>query len=446
MAGDAASRAEPLRDSDFEELMAGLGPFEPAPWLAVGLSGGSDSLALAALAGRWAAARGGRVTALIVDHGLRRGSRGEARGVAAQAAGLGLEPVVLTWRGAKPEANLQAEARRARHALLRDWCRRHGLLHLLLGQQRDDQAETLLLNLARGSGLDGLAAMAPLVETPDLRILRPLLGVPRARLRAGLRAAGLDWLEDPSNRDPRFGRSRLRGALAGLTDEPLLERRLADAAGHLGRARVALEAAVAELLARAARLADDGSLRLRAGALAAAPEEVSLRALAGLLATVGGADYPPRFERLLRLHAALTGPDLAGFKGATLGGCRLRPGREGAILVVREAAKVPRLALEPGARGLWDGRFRYRLGRPAGLRGRALSLGPLGTAGGRALALPGPRPPAPVRAPLPAFGDADGLLAVPQLGYYRDPAARKLVQDCHFAPRRPLIGGEFTVA
>ena len=441
MTGASSEHATPLSDAEFDSLMAGLEPFEPAPWLALGLSGGSDSLALACLLRAWARARGGRVTALVVDHGLRRESRAEARAVARQAADMDLEAVVLTWSGDKPEANVQAAARDARHALLRDWCAKRGVLHLALGHQRDDQAETLLLNLARGSGLDGLAAMAPLVETPQVRVLRPLLAVPRARLQARTRTENLDWLEDPSNRDPRFDRVRLRAALADLAGEDLIDRRLAATAGQLGRARAAVEAAVAGLLARAAELRCDGSLRLDLAILAEAPEEVALRALARVLTTVGGADYPPRFERLERLHRRLAAAD---FGGATLGGCRLGPRRGVISLVTREAAKAERLTLAPGAQGLWDGRFAYRLGKPrAG--GRVLELGPLGNEW-RGLGLEGPKAPVGIRASLPAFRDADGLAAVPQLGFYRDDALRRLIHTCAFAPRRPLTSAPFTGA
>lgn len=431
-----------LSDAEFESLMAALGPFESAPWIAVGLSGGSDSLALACLLRAWVTPRAGRVTALIVDHGLRPESQREARAVGRQAKELGLEPVVLSWRGAKPATNVQAEARAARYDLMRDWCARKGVLHLALGHQQDDQAETLLLNLSRGSGLDGLSAMAPLVETPALRLLRPLLSVPRARLRARLAADSLDWIEDPSNRDPRFGRVRLRAALDDLAGAGLAEQRLADAAGNLGRARAAIEVAVARLLARAADLRDDGSLRLDVESLAAAPEEVSLRALARVLTTVGGSDYPPRFERLEALHRRLLDQ---GFSGATLGGCRLGPGREARILVTREAAKAAKIALKPGTKGRWDGRFRYRLGR-SGKAGRSLEVAPLGAAGWRALGLEEAKPAASIRAALPAFRDSAGLMAVPQLGFYRDSEAKTLIKKCVFAPRRPLTSAEFTVA
>ncbi|MBF0335348.1 MAG: tRNA lysidine(34) synthetase TilS, partial [Alphaproteobacteria bacterium] len=202
-----------LEDEEFAGLMARLGPFEPRPAIAVALSGGADSMALALLADRWAAARGGVAHALTVDHRLRPESGAEAAQVAAWMASLGIGHHILARMGERPVGDLQAAARAARHALLEDWCRARGVPHLLLAHHREDQAETLLLRLARGSGLDGLAAMAPIAERPFARLLRPLLDVPRARLEATLERAGQSWIDDPSNADRAYARVRLRGLM-----------------------------------------------------------------------------------------------------------------------------------------------------------------------------------------------------------------------------------------
>ena len=204
----------PLGDAEFAVLIERLGAFEPAPHVAVGVSGGPDSLALALLAAGWTRRRGGRLTALIVDHGLRAKSAREAATVARWLDARGIAHAVLRWDGAKPSSAIQARAREARHAILAEWCRRAGVLHLLLAHHRDDQLETALLRRARASGPDGLAAMAPVVERESLRILRPLLPIASARLRATLRALGQDWIDDPSNRNDAFARVRIRAELA----------------------------------------------------------------------------------------------------------------------------------------------------------------------------------------------------------------------------------------
>ena len=196
--------------------MAALGPFAPAPHLAVAVSGGADSLALCLLADAWAKAEGGRITALVVDHRLRCGSTAEAVQVGNWLDRRGIAHQRLVWDGAKPVTGIQAAAREARYRLLADWCRAAGVGHLLVGHQAADQAETVLMRIWRASGIIGLAGIRPCVELADVRLVRPLLGVPPERLRRYLEAEGQPWIEDASNRDPAFTRVRLRQASASL--------------------------------------------------------------------------------------------------------------------------------------------------------------------------------------------------------------------------------------
>jgi tRNA(Ile)-lysidine synthase len=423
--------------------MMRLGPYEAQPFLAVAVSGGADSMALCLLADRWARAHGGRVAALTVDHGLRAAAADEARRVASWMAARGIEHHTLVWRPPNRPPNLQASAREARHRLLEEWCRNAGCLHLLLAHHREDQAETLLTRLARGSGLDGLAAMAPLRESAATRLLRPLLAVERRRLAANLAEAGQAWVEDPSNADAAYTRVRLRRSAAVLAREGLGPERLAATARRLGRARAALEGEVARTLARAVALHPAGFARLDAAALAAAPHEIALRSLARLVATIGGTDYGPRLERLERLHAALA----AGLAAArTLGGCRLVPWR-GAVLVCREeGAMMPPGALPPGMDVRWDGRFSLRLAAsaPRGLAVGGIADGAAGDErlGARLAALPGA-----VRRTLPAIFDLVGIVAVPHLQYgaARGGDILASVQQFAFRPDRPLAGPGFTV-
>jgi tRNA(Ile)-lysidine synthase len=417
----AAARSEDpaarLRPADFDHLMQAVGPFESPPRMAVAVSGGSDSMALALLAADWVARRRGAITALTVDHGLRPEAAAEARRVGRWLRARGIPHRVLRWRppaGALP-GGLQAAARAARYGLLADWCRRHGVLHLALAHQQEDQAETLLLRLARGSGLDGLAAMAPIAERAGLRLIRPLLAVPRARLRATLAEAQQPWIDDPSNDDPAHARIRMRRLLPALAAEGLDAARLAATAAHLARARAAIDDAVAALLAQAAAVFPAGYIRLDADVLKTAPAEVSLRALARCLMAVGGREYVPRLDRLERLHARI------GRSGATLGGCLVVPHR-GAVLICREPdMAVEETVIAPGATVLWDARF--RIGRPplgSTSRTARLVVRRLGADGWAALLArePGlrghPIPPA-VRPSLPSLWSARGIVAVPHL-------------------------------
>ena len=185
---------EPFKNTEMIRLMAAVGPFEGQPHVAVAVSGGADSMALTLLADDWARKMGGRVTALSIDHGLRPAAADETRQVGVWLAARNIEHHVLTWDGEKPQTGLQASARAARYDLLAQWCRHARVLHLLLAHHLEDQAETFLLRLNRDSGIDGLAAMAAVVEKADMRVLRPLLGVPKARLRATLQSRSQPWV------------------------------------------------------------------------------------------------------------------------------------------------------------------------------------------------------------------------------------------------------------
>ncbi len=305
----------PVDGATFARLMAAFRPFETGPELAVAVSGGRDSLALALLAHEWALAHGGRILALIVDHGLRPEAAGEAQATATLLGGRGIESLILRWTGPKPSAGLQEAARVARYGLLREACREGGILHLLVGHQADDQAETIAMRTARASGPDGLAGMAAVVEWPEVRLLRPLLPVPRARLADTLISRGVPWIDDPSNSDPRFERARLRGEGA-LASGPV-------DADHVraGRELEAARAGVALLQAR-----DDGSVAIDRAVLGHLSLAVRRRLASRVVQALGGGDHPPRRERLDRALARLSGAADRGKSGRgqdfTLAGCQ----------------------------------------------------------------------------------------------------------------------------
>lgn len=421
----------PLKGREFSALMKGLGPFEPEPCVAVAVSGGCDSMALALLAHDWAQGRGGQTVALSVDHRLRRESGAEARQAGRWLKARGLTHHILSWTGDKPRHGVQAAAREARYRLLFDWCRRHGVLHLLLAHHQEDQAETFLLRLGRGSGVDGLAGMAPLSEVPTMRLLRPLLDVPKARLVATLQSRGQEWVEDPSNRDLAYARVRMRALMPDLAHEGFSASRLVATAGLMARVRHALGENVVELLSRAAEIYPQGYVRLDRVALAAAETDVSLRALSRVLTCVGGRAYPPRSARLARLHGELLSKKKS--QAQTLHGCRLIPEKTKkvmTVLVCREpAAAGERLALMPGMRTVWDGRFVFETGRAgkkvqsrAGKTKQVLVLARLGRKGwsrivGRAPELRNSMIPWTVRLSLPALWRGEKVAAVPHLGY-----------------------------
>ncbi|CAO3446318.1 tRNA(Ile)-lysidine synthetase (EC 6.3.4.19) [Azospirillum argentinense] len=408
----------PISAREFAARMDRLGGFETRPRVAVGVSGGADSLGLVLLVQRWAAERGGDVLALIVDHGLRAESAAEAARVGGWLRARGVAHAILRWDGEKPATGIQEAARAARHRLLAERCREEGILHLALAHHRDDQAETVLLRFARGSGIDGLAGMAPVRAAGAVRVIRPLLDLPHERLVATCRAFGQEWIEDPSNRNPRFARARLRAAGEALAAEGLDPPRLADLARRAARARNALEAGTAALLAEAVEVHPEGWLRLDPKPLLAAPEELGLRALTRCIAATRGAAYPPKDEAAERLFAEIAGE---GFRGRTLGGCRILP-RKGHLVIAREPVGVTeRLSLTPGGEVWWDRRFAVRLAVGAG---GAVTVATLGREGWQMVRSAGPDSgriglPEPVRETLPALWDGNGLAAVPHLGFSR---------------------------
>jgi tRNA(Ile)-lysidine synthase len=296
--------------------------------VAVAVSGGGDSLALMhLLAGHAQARKLKPPLVLTVDHGLHKSSGKNAKQVAAWAKQAGLKAEVLTWTGAKPKSGIEAAAREARYRLMGAWLTRHKIAILAVGHTQEDQAETFLLRLARGSGLDGLAAMRSRAPWPvqgfaGLNVARPLLGFRRDDLRAYLKSLRQPWLDDPMNQDPAFDRVKIRKSMVALAKAGLTAERIAAAASHLARARESLEIVTEAVLARAVRPGSGGVL-LDPSVLAAAPREVGLRALAAVLMAVSGQAYRPRFESLERLFDQIVAKTLG--RGATLHGCHIRP-------------------------------------------------------------------------------------------------------------------------
>lgn len=285
---------------------------EPAGSVGVAVSGGPDSLALLLLA---AAARPGLVEAATVDHGLRPESRREAEGVAALCSRIGVHHAILRLDGQPPPSNLQAWARQARYDLLGQWGKERRLDAVATGHQLDDQAETLLMRAARGSGISGLAGIKArrLLVTASgtsIPLVRPLLHWRRDELLRIVRTAGLQAVEDPSNKDERFDRTRAR-ALLGETDW-LDPGRLAAAADHASDAEEALEWCVQREFDARSTSPDAATMTLEPAGL---PRELRRRLLVKAIAMLAG-QAPPGPQIMTALAALDRGgtTTLAGLK------------------------------------------------------------------------------------------------------------------------------------
>ncbi|AWX92731.1 tRNA lysidine(34) synthetase TilS [Paracoccus mutanolyticus] len=347
MATEALSLDEsPIPDGVTRRVHAALDRLAgDMPRLGIALSGGGDSVALMHRARDWA--RGRRLLAATVASGARDAA--EAREAHRAAQSLGISHATLLWRRDTEAGNLMAAARDARLRLLAGWAQRNGLSAVLLGHTLDDQAETLLMRLGRGSGVDGLAGMAPVRPAFGMLWLRPMLGVTRAELRDWLVARGIGWVDDPSNDNADYDRVRIRQALAAL-DLPAA--RLSQSAENLAMARDALQIFAAQV-AHGAQAAQ-GTLALPLTPFRRAPLEIRRRLLVAGLRFVNGSDYPPRREALLHALAALNTGARTTLDGAIAEPLtdRLRLFREPAAA----ARAAPAMADEAGG-ARWDGRW-----------------------------------------------------------------------------------------
>jgi len=296
-----------------EEADAAFRGLEGLSGLVIAASGGPDSTALLVLAAGWAKRlkKPPKLLAVTVDHGLRPQAAAEAASVKRLARRLGVPHRTVRWRGDKPKTGLQEAARLARYRLLAETAARARYAHVLTAHTLDDQAETVLFRLARGSGLTGLAGMAtasllPIDTETQVFIVRPLLHIAKARLVATLRAAEIAYSEDPSNLDPKFTRARLRVLMPALAREGLDARGLSRLAARMRRADTAIEFAV-----RAARAAlvpaawpRRGPIEFDAAKFRGLPAEVGLRLLGRAIAHSGN-EGPVELGKLEAMYNAV---------------------------------------------------------------------------------------------------------------------------------------------
>ncbi len=308
-------------------------------------------MAMLFLAHDWAQASAGSLAVATVDHGLRPEARAEAAMVAQTCEGLGIPHDVLTWADA-PDGNLQDAARRARYHLLSGWAGAQGVDAVALAHTGDDQAETFIMRLARGSGVDGLAPMRDDWRHQGARWLRPLLAASRSDLRGDLRARGQSWVDDPSNDDPRFDRVRVRQAMSDLAALGLDRDRLIDTARHMGAAREVLQKAAYDAAKTCVRV-EAGDVIFACAPYEALPVETRHRLLAAALRYVASNPYRPRYDALCAAEAQA----LAG-KKRTLAGCVLTRQKD-SLCIGRELSALRDVVGTAG--GVWDGRWRLQV-------------------------------------------------------------------------------------
>ncbi len=400
--------------------MAPLGPFAGDRRIAAAVSGGADSMALALLLREW-----GRPTALVVDHGLRAEAAGEAELTLRRLDALRI-PARLLRASLRHGPGLAERARAERYRLLDEACRALGLADLALGHHQRDQAETLLLRQAGGSGPAGLSGMAGAAHTDAVRRLRPLLRVDPGRLRATLNVAAVEWVEDPSNRDPATPRARLRA-------QPAVDGRDAATLGALaaryGVMRAAGERDVAAELAAEVDVRPDGTAHMR--------RAVRPATLSHLVWSLSGAAHPPAPAAVARLADAMRS---CFGSSATLHGVRLLPAGSGrGWLLGREAAAMAEPV--PVAQR-WDGRFQAAATACGSKPADGTTLGALGDDAARLRRWS--MLPAALLRTLPTLRRDGAIVAVPHL-LYPDAAACRAAPVL-FCPGRPAGPAAFAAS
>jgi len=345
----------PLTSSEFRQLMTPFAPFGTPPTIAVATSGGPDSLALVLLCHQWAMEQGGKAIAITVDHQLREESAAEASQVKIWLEARGLEHHILTWQRAADEeilhSAIQAAAREARYQLLSRWCIDHGVQHLLTAHHAQDQLETFMIRLSKGSGLKGLTGIQGQVLTHFGRILRPLLTVDANRLKATLKHFNQPYLLDPSNENENFTRVRWRQLLPSLEAEGLTPLSIQESLDRLNHAQRIIDQYVSYILNKHAALTPYGYAILKKEALQETLETFE-EMLKNLLATMSTQRYPVRRQAV---HRAIDFIKLD--KSFTLGGCQII-NKSKEWWIVREPAAIGNdVPIQKSGSYLWDGRF-----------------------------------------------------------------------------------------
>ena len=305
--------------------------------------------------------------AVTVDHGLRKAAANEAKGVAAFCAGLGIAHTTLNWTGWDGKGNLQDQARRARYRLMTDWAQARGIDTIALGHTADDQAETFLMRLARGSGVDGLSGMQPKRHADGLTWVRPALLLYRQQLRDHLMRHDIKWIDDPSNEDERFERVKARKVMQALAPLGIDVERLSGTAQDLQIARHALEFQTQNAAIDIATV-QSGDVILNRKKVLVLPPETRGRLLSHALGWVSCAEYRPRRMALADVEIAIQ----LG-KASTLHGCRIMPNKT-EIRITREHQAVRDTVCPSDA--IWDKRWKF-----TGPHVKDLEIRALGAAG-----------------------------------------------------------------
>lgn len=321
----------------------------PIVKLGVAVSGGGDSIALLRLLADWGQKNGCEIVAATVNHNLRAEAGKEAAFVATLCKSLNIPHSILNWDDWAGQGNLQNEARNARKKLLASWAKQENLSAVALGHTQDDQAETFLMRLARGSGVDGLSGIQQISGSAPVYI-RPLLEISRQDLRSYLKDLGQQWIDDPSNDDTQFDRIKMRKAMPFLEALGLTTSRLAKTSTGLQSARDALEQITLKAARVCCELSEYGTVGINLDKLKTEPSDIQYRVISHAICWITHAHYRPRFASLKATYDLVKQG-----KSQTLAGCYIKSVSPKQIIVMRERAAMPTKHYK---NGLYDMRWR----------------------------------------------------------------------------------------
>lgn len=341
-------------------LRALFAPVESQSAIGLAVSGGADSLALMLLVHQWKqlSSHGPKIFVYALDHGLRPEASEEVASVVTTASELGFTARGLVWEGEKPDTGVQAAARQARYRIIGNAMDHDGALVLLTGHHLHDQAETILMRLAHGSGLAGLAGMKRQARVEGINLFRPLLELSPCLLVQIVKSAGLTPIIDPSNTQEKYERVRWRKAMPELSQLGLSASTLSRFAARMARADKALNQIAQSNFSEHVSRDRFGGLIIESVFLLEMGEEMGVRILAMMVDMASGQRGRGELAQLENLFFALGSGQ---FEGQTIAGCAVRKQGD-TILVFRESARADPtiLCVSPGQKATWDQRFVVR--------------------------------------------------------------------------------------
>lgn len=450
MIANNADNSSPVLSSEFDEWMSCIGYFEPNPTITIATSGGADSMALLLLAKNWVRDRNGKLISLTINHNLRPEAADEAFQVEQWCKKHDIEHHTLYWQHAStPLSAIQENARNARYELMVEWCVKNNILHLLTAHHRDDQAETLFFRLARGSGLEGLACMSAQTVISGVRLLRPLLQVPKSQLTATLEVAGQKWLEDSSNQNPLYTRIYIRKQLTKAPNEIVIKQTASHITDKFGNFRNLLENKLVSQMTKAVEIYPEGYGIINHNDFSHLDKEISIKALGALIRTISGAEHPPRKENLVYLNQLICNDQLNSKR--SLGGLFFEKISKTQTFVYREPRAIENpIFIQSNTPTIWDKRFLVEWSSdtpsPPTIELRALGSDGLAQIKKNASHLLNNIPPARIIRTIPSIWILEELVSAPHISYMNSNYIFLNIKlYTQFHPAKPLADSGFFV-